>query len=206
VSNRLQHKVWLQRYGRTYTHFRHADVLFCLDTQDPPPDYDEPALEEAEPPMAWSPRQARIELEQLQDWNAVQPAAVSEEQLDYWDWVLRDHGDVRWTFLCMHMPLWQGPHPAWTRLQRSLGDRPYTTFAGHVHNYRHDLLEGRSHIRLGPTGGQWVVRGPEGNFDHVSQVTVTDQGPVLANILLEGVRDLDGQPLLPVATRSVPIF
>ena len=156
--------------------------------------------------MAWSPRQARIELEQLQDWNAVQPAAVSEEQLDYWDWVLRDHGDVRWTFLCMHMPLWQGPHPAWTRLQRSLGDRPYTTFAGHVHNYRHDLLEGRSHIRLGPTGGQWVVRGPEGNFDHVSQVTVTDQGPVLANILLEGVRDLDGQPLLPVATRSVPIF
>ncbi|HEY5845243.1 MAG TPA: hypothetical protein VIT42_00485, partial [Microlunatus sp.] len=66
--------------------------------------------------------------------------------------------------------------------------------------------DGRSHIRLGPTGGLWVLGGPEGNFDHVTQVTLTHDGPVLANILLEGVRDIDGQPLSPVATRSVPIF
>ncbi len=35
---------------------------------------------------------------------------------------------------------------------------------------------------------------------------MTDDGPVPANILPEGVRDIDGQPLSPAATRSVPVF
>ncbi|WP_261565873.1 metallophosphoesterase family protein [Frankia gtarii] len=37
-------------------------------------------------------------------------------------------------------------------------------------------------------------------------VTVTDRGPILVNVLLEGVRDIDGQPVLPLATRTVPIM
>ncbi|MER7276215.1 hypothetical protein ABT369_17335 [Dactylosporangium sp. NPDC000244] len=105
----------------------------------------------------------------------------------------------------MHMPLWQGNHPAWARIRAALGDRPYHAFAGHVHNYKHQHIDGNSHVRLGPTGGLWVLGGPDGNFDHVTQVTVTDNGPIVANILLDGVRDIDGEPILPVATRSIPI-
>ena len=208
VANPLQQKVWQERYGPTYSHFRRGDALFCLlDTQDPPADYAEPTvMDDLDHASGWTPRRARIEVEQQQDWNDTQPATVGDEQLDYWEDVLRDHRDARWSFVCMHMPLWQGRHPAWVRLRRMLGERPYSAFAGHVHNYRHSPIDGRSHIRLGPTGGLWVLGGPEGNFDHVTQVTLTDDGPVLANILLEGVRDIDGQPLSPVATRSVPIF
>lgn len=209
VSNAVQARVWQERYGPTYFSWRHDDVLFCvLDTQDPPADYADPVLAELEGERARArpPREAREDLERLYDWNGTQPAHLSEKQLEEVDDALRSHSDVRWTFLCMHMPLWQGDHPAWRRIRRSLGDRPYSAFAGHVHNYRHQRVNGRSHIRLGPTGGSWVLPGPDGNFDHVTLVTLTESGPVLANILLEGVRDLDGQALSPVATRSVPIF
>ena len=85
-----------------------------------------------------------------------------------------------------------GPAPGLGAPSPHAGRRPDSAFAGHVHNYRHSPIDGRSHIRLGPTGGLWLLGGPEGNFDHVTQVTLTDDGPVLANILLEGVRDIDG--------------
>lgn len=209
VSNAVQAGIWRQRYGPTYFSWRHEDALFCvLDTQDPPADYADPVLAELggrrTGPRA--PQQVRQELERLHDWNGTQPANLSDPQLEQLEDTLAEHRDVRWTFLCMHMPLWQGDHPAWRRIRRSLGDRRYSAYAGHVHNYRHSRLNGMSHIRLGPTGGSWVLPGPEGNFDHVTVVTLTNSGPELANVLLEGVRDLEGEALSPVATRSVPIF
>jgi serine/threonine-protein phosphatase CPPED1 len=209
ASNSVQAEIWRQRYGPTYFFWRQDDVLFCvLDTQDPPAPYADPVLAEltVERIRPGAPHHRRAELERMHDWNGTQPANLSAAQLDYFEDVLARHRDARWTFLCMHMPLWQGDHPAWRRIRRCLGERPYSAYAGHVHNYRHDVVEGRSHVRLGPTGGAWVLPGPAGNFDHVTLVTLTDDGPVLANLLLEGVRDVDGEALTPVATRSVPIF
>jgi hypothetical protein len=102
--------------------------------------------------------------------------------------------------------MWQGGHhPGWERLRRALGDRPYTAFAGHVHNYQRRTQDGRDHIRLGPTGGLWVLGGPEGNFDHVTLVTMSDTEPVITNITLNGFRDADGQPVLPVTLATVPV-
>lgn len=209
VSNPTQQRIWRERYGPTFFSWRDGDVLFCvLDTQDPPAEYADPLLAglESRPTRIPAPHQARRDLERLHDWNGTQPANLSEAQLEHLEQALLTHRDVRWTFLCMHMPLWQGDHPAWRRIRRSLGHRPYSAFAGHVHNYRHQRVQGMSHIRLGPTGGSWVLPGPDGNFDHVTLVTLTDAGPVFANLLLEGVRDEDGEALSPVATRSVPIF
>ena len=163
VSNAAQALLWRERYGATYFSWRHDDVLFCvLDTQDPPADYADPVLAEleGERARARAPQQAREDLERLHDWNGTQPANLSDAQLELVDDALRSHRDVRWTFLCMHMPLWQGDHPAWRRIRRSLGDRPYSAYAGHVHNYRHQLVNGQSHIRLGPTGGSWVLTRP----------------------------------------------
>lgn len=190
VANEVQREIWHRRYGPTYRFHRRGDLLFCLlDTQDPPIPYED--------------------LERAHAWDGRQPARVSPEQLDYFADVLDEHRDARWTFVCLHMPLWQGPHPAWSRLRRRLGDRPYTAFAGHVHNYRHVRSGGRSHVRLGPTGGGWVRPGPDGNFDHVTQVSMTDRGPVIANVLLDGLRDLDGRPVRPIRARrpvsSVPV-
>ena len=210
VSTPMMEKMWQQRYGRLYFHFRYNDALFLvLDTQDTP-DVITPEMlagvADFEKMGRLHPREMRIAVANMLDWDGTQPAKMGEEQLTYFEDVLRTNQDVRWTFINMHMPLWQGNHPAWTRLKAALGGRNYHAFAGHVHNYKHEHIDGNSHVRLGPTGGLWVLGGPEGNFDHVTQVTVTDRGPVVANILLDGIRDIDGQPILPLATRSVPIF
>ena len=42
---------------------------------------------------------------------------------------------------------------------------------------------------LATTGGSSTLSGvPEGRFDHFVWVTMTEKGPVLANLLLDGVK------------------
>jgi serine/threonine-protein phosphatase CPPED1 len=192
-------EIWRRRYGRTYFHFRSRDVLFViLNTQEVPQELTAGMLEqraEVGRLLQADPARARARVERLYDWDGTPPASVTEEQLASIERVLTDHRDARFTVLCMHQPLWQGEHQAWPRIQRALGDRSYTAFAGHIHNYRRETHRGNSHIRLGPAGGLWVLPGPDGNFDHVTHVTVTESGPVICNVLLDGVRDIDGQPL-----------
>jgi hypothetical protein len=209
VSTPTMARVWEQRYGRRYFHFRFNDVLFLVvDTQDPPFTLPPEALEglrDFEDRVRRDPVTLRHTLEGYLDWEGTQPANLSNEQLDYFETVLRDHADARWTFVCMHMPIWQGEHPSWQRLRRALGNRRYTTFAGHVHNYQRRVIDGQDHIRLGPTGGLWVLSGPDGNFDHITLVTMTDTEPVITSITLNGFRDPDGQPILPVTLTTVPV-
>jgi hypothetical protein len=209
ISTPAMGAVWEQRYGRRHYHFRFDDVLFlAIDTQDPPAELRPEVLagmRDFEEHWRRDPIAVRHQIETHVDWNGTQPAKVSDEQLAYFEQVLHDHADARWTIVCMHMPMWQGDHPAWHRLHRALGDRPYTAFAGHVHNHQRRVLAGRDHVRLGPTGGLWVLSGPDGNFDHVTLVTVTDTEPVITSIVLGGFRDIDGQPILPVAVATVPL-
>jgi serine/threonine-protein phosphatase CPPED1 len=204
VSNNLQREVWLARYGRLYYHFRYEDVLFVvIDTQDPPANFDTELTDQLDgyaQQMRLDPAAFRQTLEHAIDWNGRQSALVSEAQLSYIEQVFADNSDVRWTFLCMHMPLWQGDHPAWERMSSALGNRHYTAFAGHVHNYRAEGDDHTQRVRLGSTGGTWVLSGPEGNFQHVTQVTMTARGPLIANIILEGVRDFEGKPVRATAT------
>ncbi|MFN8027449.1 MAG: metallophosphoesterase [Acidimicrobiia bacterium] len=209
VSTPEMAAVWDARYGCRYYHFRYDDVLFLVvDTQDPPFDLPPEALaglRAFDVQIQKEPARMRRLAEQYFDWEGKAPANVSDEQHEYFERVLAEHADARWTFVCMHMPMWQGEHPAWDRLRAALGDRPYTAFAGHVHNYQRRVIDDRDHIRLGPTGGLWVLGGPDGNFDHVTLVTMTDTEPVITGITLNGVRDSDGQPILPVTLMTVPV-
>lgn len=199
VTNEFMRTEWQRRFGLFHYHFIYRDVLVVvLDTSDPPQEPSDyvPALAG----MSWD--DVLTELEELRqtdpeamagkfidpvDWDAVMPAKLSEEQVAWAEQVIAEHADVRWTIVCMHMPLWQGEHPTYARLRAALGERPFTMFAGHVHNYRRTVIDGRDHIRLGPTGGIWVIDGDEGNFDHVTWVTMTADGPRIANIVLDGV-------------------
>ncbi len=55
------------------------------------------------------------------------------------------------------------------------------------------VRNGKSYIRLATTGGVSTLDGPiVGTFDHIVWVTMTDDGPVMANLLLEGI--LDDEP------------
>jgi 3',5'-cyclic AMP phosphodiesterase CpdA len=208
VSNPVMREDWLRRYGLLHYHFCYADTLFLvLDTSDPPQSLEEVAgdltperLAELHARVASDPEAVRAEFEALGDWDSTMPVAISDEQLAYFEQVLAEHTDVRWTFLCMHMPAWQGDgHPALERLHTALGDRPYTAFAGHIHNYRRQVIRGRDHIRLGPTGGAWVRTGNVGNFDHVSLVRMSPTGPRIANLVLDGVLGPDGGAYPPSA-------
>lgn len=205
VSNDTMRSEWLRRHGLLHYHFRVDDVLFLvLNTCDPPQDLSEfggedapeltpERLAELHAMRESDPEGLRRQFEAMGDWDSTMPAAISEEQVRYFEGVLKQHADVRWTVVCMHIPAWQGEgHPALERLRAALGDRPYTMFAGHIHNYRRQVIDGRDHIRLGPTGGAWVYPGDEGNFDHISLVRMSGDQPSVANVVLDGVLGVDG--------------
>ncbi|MCF2533030.1 metallophosphoesterase family protein [Yinghuangia soli] len=202
VANEPSRRQWLDRFGAFHYHFRYRGTLFLvLNTQDPevpmePADF--ARMQERLAAAGGDEELIRQAYEASVDWNGAPAAAgLSEDQLGYAEQVLAEHADARWTFVIMHMPLWQGEgHPAFHRLRKALGDRPYTMFSGHVHNYRGTEIDGRAHIRLGPTGGTWVFgEGDPGNVDHVTLVTMTADGPVVANLALDGIRDADGRPV-----------
>jgi hypothetical protein len=112
---------------------------------------------------------------------------------------LRQNADVRWTFVFFHKPVWReamGDPVAqgWTAIEDALaaGDRHYTVFVGHEHNYAKFVRHGRDYFMLATTGGGSKMRGVEyGEFDHVAWVTMKDGRPVVANILLDGVQPND---------------
>ena len=89
--------------------------------------------------------------------------------------------------------------------------------AGHRHTYTKFELNNTSYIVLGTTGGGSKLRGRAfGEFDQVAWVTMTDQGPRIANLLLDGIWDENilTQPMVQTmrtalagkAVRSEPLF
>ena len=164
ISNKAMAKKWHRRLGRSYYHFVYRNVLFlCLNTED------------------------------------THQASLSDQQIDYFQKVLKDNGNVRWTLIFMHQPLWEGQtKDYWQKFESLLADRPYTVFAGHEHRYNKSVRNGQRYYVLATTGG--CGEGQEGKllgraeceFDHIVWVTMTDNGPVMANLLLEGI--LDDEP------------
>jgi 3',5'-cyclic AMP phosphodiesterase CpdA len=215
VSNEVMKAEWERRHGLLHYHFRYDDALFLvLNTCDPPQDITDfggegedeltqDRLEEIKAVLAADPDAMREHFENMCDWDSTIAASVSDDQLDYFEQVLQEHRDVRWTFVCMHMPAWQGEgHPWLTRLRTALADRPYTMFAGHIHNYRREVIDGRDHIRLGPTGGAWVRTGDIGNFDHITLVRLDTDGPHIANLVLDGVLGVEGGSYPPPSRKE----
>jgi hypothetical protein len=158
ISNKLQGQVWKEKFGRHYYEFVSRDVLFLLlDSEDPPGE----------------------------DYGR-----LSNDQLAWLKKVLADHKDVRWTLVFLHKPMWAAPKvpPSWTEVEKLLAGRRHTVFAGHVHRYRKDTRNGANYYMLATTGGGSMLRGPDyGEFDHLVWVTMKKDGPVLANLLLDGI-------------------
>jgi 3',5'-cyclic AMP phosphodiesterase CpdA len=207
INNPPSVEVWRERYGgtRDYYHFRYRDVLFLMvSTEDPPKDTD--ALRDNDPEharmidaayhavkdaIAEGASAARV-LELVQPIEEyVGRVNISDEQVDYFDQVLEDNTDVRWTFVMMHSPAWrtgsgipQDPRN-FTKIEDLLADRPYTVFAAHTHMYNYTVRNGRDYITTAMTGAMNVPR--LGAIDHVVWVTMTKTGPKIANLLLNGV-------------------
>jgi hypothetical protein len=89
----------------------------------------------------------------------------------------------------MHHPLWLYDNPAgFAKVEELLTGRKYTVIAGHFHRYLHEWRNNTNYYVLATTGGSSELRGPRyGEFDHITMVTVTDEGPVIANLRLDGI-------------------
>jgi len=115
---------------------------------------------------------------------------ISEEQIEYVRHVLSENGAVRWTFVFMHQPLWLQKNRGWEPIEEMLSERPHTVFAGHEHNYVKYERNSSKYIKLATTGGVSSLRGANiGEFDQIVWVTMNDQGPIIANLSIDGIFD-----------------
>ncbi len=185
VGNDVADRIWDDLYGVRYYSFTYKNVLFlCLNTQDGP---------------------------------GTKPPLLGDKQIQWAIGELKKHHKARWTLIFIHQPLWlmeegieirnkgkkilRRSDTGWPKMEKALGDRKYTVFAGHVHHYGKYMRNQRAYYTLGTTGGGSRLRGTAlGEFDHVTWVTMTDQGPRMANLLVDGILSDD------VATESHQVF
>ena len=189
-------QIWDQRYGKKYYHFIYRNVLFLvLDTEDNPPDFQR---------YIHKIRLQAIEVADTQGLDAFHASEygqleerksgrVSVGQASYFRKVIENHPDVRWTFVLMHKPAWERPaEENFSIVEEALNGRPYTVFYGHVHAYLYEQRHGRDYIRLGTTGGSHTPGKPMA-IDHVSLVTVSEDGVDIANLRMSGIFDKTGR-------------
>ncbi len=160
ITNQVMEDKWKELYGVTYYHFVYNDVLFlCLNSED--------------------------------NLRGAGRGTIDDEQYEYIKKTLEENQDVKWTLVFMHQPLWvQEDTKRWNDVEALLADREHNVFAGHYHRYWKTKRNNGKYIALATTGGGSPLRGTAyGEFDHVVWVTMTDEGPILANLLLEGVWD-----------------
>ena len=170
MSNALMAETWQARFGPSFYHFLYKDVLFL-------------ALNSELFGMAGNPK------------SPLPGPWTQEEQFAYIAQTLAEHPKPRWTIVLIHQPLWDSGENSrgdWAKVEQMLGERDYTVFAGHFHQYTKHVRNSRKHITLASTGGVSSLRGlPYGEFDHVAWVTMTADGPRIANLMLDGIQDED---------------
>jgi hypothetical protein len=158
ITNQVMEDLWKEKFGPTYYHFVYKDVLFlCLNSED--------------------------------QKRGAGRGTISDEQYQYIERTLKDNEDVQWTLVFMHQPLWvQEDTRRWPDVEKLLANRKHTVFVGHEHRYVQYKRNNGKYFILATTGGGSSLRGPElGEFDHVMWVTMTEQGPVMANLQLDGI-------------------
>ena len=121
---------------------------------------------------------------------------ISVTQAEYFVNILKDNQNVRWTFVFVHRPVFvkdrKDTSRNWRLIEKELKARPHTVFAGHWHRYINWEKYGQNCINVATTGGGSDLGGMEkGEFDHLVWITMTEKGPVIANLMLDGIYDRD---------------
>lgn len=158
ITNKVMETKWKELFGVTYYHFVYKDVLFlCLNSED--------------------------------NYRGAGRGTIDDKQYKYIQKVLKENKDVKWTLVFLHQPLWiQENTKRWQDVEKLLKGRNHNVFAGHYHRYWKTDRNNGKYIALATTGGSSRLRGiPYGEFDHVVWVTMTEEGPILANLLLNGI-------------------
>ena len=200
IANNVAQEVYRERYGASYYSFVYHNTLFMvLDSEDPPrtaPPGIKQKLDEYKQLLVDDPPKAQQMLKDFMSDESVVAglAALVEFEGEQMEWIkktIADHPEVRWTFLFLHEPAWEKPSESFKEIQALLKGRKHTFFAGHLHYYDYDYIDGYEHITMGPAGASFHQEGP-GNVDHIMWVTMTDEGPQMGNIALKGLFDRKG--------------
>ena len=161
ITNKLMYDKYKELFGKDYYHFVYRDVLFlCLNSED--------------------------------NYRGAGRGTIGDEQYAWVEKVMAENTDVKWTMVFMHQPLWdqEAETLRWKDVEKLLEGRKHTVFVGHRHNYVKFERNNSKYFVLATTGGGSPLRGPAfGEFDHVVWVTMTDDGPILANLMLSGIWD-----------------
>ncbi len=208
-------EAWRTRFGASYYHFRYKDVLFLilnselLDINPNGPDKTAgPGHDE------WHATAGRRAARDAQYTYAQDVLAKNTDVRWTFVFVHKPFWRSGWEhppripdgewgeFDLSDYPV-EGPWPIreaettdWTALENLFADRDYTAFAGHRHSYAYsgDNTGAHTHdkIALATTGGASNTRGPAyGEFDQMVWVTMTADGPVIANVGLNEVLPKD---------------
>ena len=160
ITNAVMAKKWDELFGVSYYHFVYNNVLFlCLNSED--------------------------------NYRGSGRGTIDDKQYEYIKKVLEENKDVKWTLVFLHQALWvQEDTKRWKDVEKLLQDRNHNVFAGHYHRYWKTTRNNGNYIALATTGGHSLLRGRAyGEFDHVAWVTMTDEGPIIANLFLDGIWD-----------------
>jgi 3',5'-cyclic AMP phosphodiesterase CpdA len=157
-------RLWSEQFGRSHYHFVYKGVLFLmLNSEDQPGG----------------------------------GAFFGRSQRHYIRQALAQNRSVRWTFVLLHQPVWTASEEAnsgWLAIEDALAGRNYTVFAGHEHAYDRSIRKGQRYYTLATTGGSSRLRGRRyGEFDHIAWVTMKRDGPILANLLVDGILPEDAR-------------
>ncbi len=204
ITNLTMRGYWEKRYGRRYYHFVYNNVLFLvLDSED----YSEERMHEIFVARAEAikvldgphPEQAR----QMDYFKMPERATgqIGEHQSAYFEKVIQEHPNVRWTFLFMHKPVWKREGEGnLSRIEAALASRSYTVLNGHFHEYSYTSRNNMDYIMVATTsGGQNPLS--EKAFDHVTYVTIGMDKPSIVNLRLDGMLDKHGS--IPLGGDSI---
>ncbi|WP_338786184.1 metallophosphoesterase family protein [Metabacillus sp. FJAT-53654] len=184
-GNETMVKVWRERKGFEYYAFRFHDALFLfVNTEESPEGMSGDFLKvfrkvtqdvTSEPEKSKEYVQAffnqMMSMASKEDLEKGNLPNISDEQLAFFENVLKENEDVNQTFVLMHKPGWKTKDTQFQHLEDMLKNREYTMLAGHLHQLEVMKRNGRDHIQMGRTGACWHGEGV-GSIDHILLVTV----------------------------------
>jgi UDP-2,3-diacylglucosamine pyrophosphatase LpxH len=203
LNNPATVEAWRQRRGPIYYSFAYKNALFLmLCTEDPPlalPAKTIPAYYSMVEVMNSDPEKAMRDMnsfiaspEILSAREIANVVNISDRQVAWVRDILARHPNPQWTFVVMHKPGWKTQDNQFAKIQAMLADRPHTVIAGHTHYFTHEVIDGHDYINMATCGGIRQRPGP-GSIDHIINVTLTQNGPLYANIRLTGLMNLAGE-------------
>ena len=194
LSNPEMQQYWQKNIGPLYYYFLIDNVLFLmLDSED----YELERMLEIDEARAEAIKILRGEIEgdfektRYSQMAETKTGALSDAQQEYFEKVIAETTDVRWTFVLMHKPLYtRNDDKGLNRLIYALGDRNYTVINGHEHAFSYQRRNNNDFIMLGTTGG---YQNPQKSnaFDHVTLIRMADE-PVITHLRLDGILNKKG--------------